>query len=139
MHNDYGAYSYAQSVMKRMPADAIVFVDHDDEYFPLLYFQTVKKQRNDLIVIASTLLPNNWYFEQLSMQYPKLILQDYIEVIEDFTDSHDIQLMTKDEQTGLFIQETEKTIIELNLDKNVYAVNISDSNIEIKELTKNNR
>jgi hypothetical protein len=129
LHNDFSAYSYAQFVLKSMPRNAIVFTDHDDEYFPLQYFQLVKEKRPDIAIIASTLLPNKWYFDQIQRINPALELAEYDEILDNFIQTYDIQSMTNDEQTKKFVDEAVKSIIKLNPNRRSFVINANVSDI----------
>ena len=69
---DARAEQFGQLVMTQMPADALVFAEGDQVIFSLWYFHYALGQRADIAVIASDLLPFDWYQDTLKTTYPSL-------------------------------------------------------------------
>ena len=73
---DTRAEQFGGLVMAQMPADTLVFAKGDEAVFSLWYFHFALRQRPDLVIVASDLLPFDWYRGTLQATYPSLILQD---------------------------------------------------------------
>jgi hypothetical protein len=71
---DSRAEDFGTRVLTSAPQGALVFTDTDEATFSLWYFHYALRQRPDLAVIASGLLPFDWYQESLGSTYPDLIL-----------------------------------------------------------------
>ncbi len=72
--HDQRAESFGDKVIQIAPPQAIVFTEGDEATFALWYFHFALHLRPDMIVIASNLLPYDWYRSTLSSTYPALIL-----------------------------------------------------------------
>jgi hypothetical protein len=55
-----------------VPQDALVFAEGDKAVFTLWYFHLALQKRPDMVVIATDLLPFDWYRESLETHYPTL-------------------------------------------------------------------
>lgn len=55
-----------------MPEHAIVFAEGDRTVFTLWYFHYGLQDRQDIFVLATDLLPFDWYRETLRVNYPSL-------------------------------------------------------------------
>ena len=71
---DLRAEIFGKRVMKSAPKDALIFTNTDEETFGLWYFHFALRQRLDLVIIASGLLPFDWYQDSLRSTYPDLNL-----------------------------------------------------------------
>jgi hypothetical protein len=71
---DARAEQFGGLVMAQMPADTLVFAEGDQVIFSLWYFHYALGQRADIAVIASDLLPFDWYQETLKATYPSLVV-----------------------------------------------------------------
>lgn len=70
------AESFGQEVMQEAPKNAILFAKGDKSVFALWYFHFALGYRPDLTILATDLLPYDWYQEEVRMQYPELTLPD---------------------------------------------------------------
>lgn len=73
---DTRAETFGQSLMRKLPKNAIVFTADDETTFTLWYFHYGLDQRADLAVIAQGLLRFDWYRETLRSTYPNLFVPD---------------------------------------------------------------
>lgn len=65
---------YAQSLLDRLPPDAILISRHWDMVVsPILYLQQVEHRRTDVTVVDTELLRRSWYFPQLRRTDPRLL------------------------------------------------------------------
>jgi hypothetical protein len=65
---------YAQTLLDRLPPDAILISRHWDMVVsPILYLQQVEGRRTDVTVIDTELLRRSWYFPQLRRLDPRLL------------------------------------------------------------------
>lgn len=74
--HDWRAETFGWQVMNAAPANAILFAQDDQAIFGLWYFQYALKQRPDLTVIATDLLPFDWYRQGLRQLHPEVIIPD---------------------------------------------------------------
>ncbi len=72
--HDNRAEVYEQQVMSAAPARAILFAQGDQTVFTRWYFHYALHKRRDLAVIATDLLPFDWYRDNLQHTYPDLIV-----------------------------------------------------------------
>lgn len=72
--NDRRAELFGEQVLARAPTDALIFAKGDSAVFSLWYFHYALRERPDLVIVASDLLPFDWYQETLRYTYPHLIL-----------------------------------------------------------------
>ncbi len=70
------AENYGRRIMDTAPTRAILFAEGDQTVFTLWYFHYALRERPDIVVIASDLLPFDWYRENLRYTYPSLKLPD---------------------------------------------------------------
>jgi hypothetical protein len=68
------ARNYAQDILKSVPPGAILLAGGDEAVLPLLYLQVVEKQRPDVSMIITPLLPGDWYVAQVRRRFPQLSL-----------------------------------------------------------------
>lgn len=85
-HHQYTAYNFAYSMLNSCDKDAILFVDGDNDTYPLWYLQNVEHVRQDVRVINRALLNNAYTISQLKQAFPnnsalKLIMKE-----EDYKD-----------------------------------------------------
>jgi Protein O-mannosyl-transferase TMEM260-like len=71
---DYRAELYGQGILAGAPPSAIIFAEGDQAVFTLWYFHYALKMRPDVAVVANSLLPFDWYRENLRFTYPDLSL-----------------------------------------------------------------
>ena len=66
----------ASELLESTPLNGVLFVVGDNDSYPLWYAQQVKKQRRDVTVVTTPLLPTDWYRRQLSDRYRLLDAAD---------------------------------------------------------------
>ncbi len=71
---DLRAERFGAEVLARAPANSIVFAKGDKAVFAMWYFHYALHNRPDLVVVATELLPFDWYQETLHSNYPDLAL-----------------------------------------------------------------
>jgi hypothetical protein len=71
---DNRAEQFGAKVMSVAPKHAIIFTDGDNDSFTLWYYHYVLKERPDIAVIVTNLLPYQWYRDTLKNTYPALII-----------------------------------------------------------------
>lgn len=71
---DLRAETFGREVLSRAPQDAIIFAKGDKAVFAMWYFHFALHERADLVVIATDLLPFDWYQQNLHAAYPRLEL-----------------------------------------------------------------
>jgi hypothetical protein len=71
---DSRAERFGMDVLAQSPANAIVFAKGDKAIFTMWYFHYALRNRPDLVVVATDLLPFDWYQETLHTNYPNLKL-----------------------------------------------------------------
>ena len=59
----------AESLLGSAPPRAVLFVDGDNDTYPLWYLQQVDSLRRDVTVVTVPLLGADWYVEELSRRY----------------------------------------------------------------------
>jgi lipoprotein signal peptidase len=74
--HDLRAEAFGSQVLSEAPSGAILFAEGDRTVFTLWYFHYGLRLRPDVIVLANSLLPFDWYRENLRYIYPNLILPD---------------------------------------------------------------
>ncbi|MBR1769186.1 MAG: hypothetical protein IJ748_01865, partial [Bacteroidales bacterium] len=67
-HHQYTAYNFAVSMLNSCDKDAILFVDGDNDTYPLWYCQQVEHIRQDVRVINRELLNNPYTISQLRLK-----------------------------------------------------------------------
>ena len=67
------AADYSQTVFRIVDKGCLILTEHDPEFFPLLYYQTVDGERGDIVMVNRMLLQRSWYVEFLKYRYPDLI------------------------------------------------------------------
>ena len=77
--HDQRAEMFGREVMNSIPTHSIVFMNGDRVVFTLWYFQYALHQRSDIVVIATDLLPFDWYRSTLQSIYPDLVLPDSVD------------------------------------------------------------
>ena len=66
------AEQFGQAVLADAPPQAMLFTKGDEAVFSLWYFHYAMGNRPDVVVIASDLLPFDWYQQTLKSTYPSL-------------------------------------------------------------------
>jgi hypothetical protein len=82
---------YTKSILNSVPKNSIVF-SYQWDYFisASYYFQLVEDYRKDVIIIDKELLRRSWYYNQLTTNYPNLLLgvkpeiDQFIEALKPF-------------------------------------------------------
>jgi len=74
--HDLRAENFGSAVLERAPRDAIVFATGDQAVFAMWYFHYARRERTDLVIVASGLLHYDWYQETLRSVYPSLDLAE---------------------------------------------------------------
>lgn len=79
--DNYLVADYVHNVFANTEKDAVI-LSYQWDYFvaPSLYFQLVRKERPDLVVIDKELLRRSWYLVHLKDRYPWLIDRSKVEV-----------------------------------------------------------
>jgi hypothetical protein len=71
---DHFVRLYAQSLLDRLPPDAILISRHWDMVVsPIIYLQQVEHRRPDVTVVDTELLRRSWYYPQLRRTDPRLL------------------------------------------------------------------
>lgn len=70
-HHQYTAYNFAYSLLNSCDDGAILFVDGDNDTYPLWYLQNVEHIRQDVRVINRSLLNNPYTISQLKQSFPE--------------------------------------------------------------------
>jgi len=68
------ATTFGEQVMATAPEHAMIFTDGDKDSFTLWYYCYALKQRQDIAVIVTNLLPYDWYRSTLQNTYSTLII-----------------------------------------------------------------
>ncbi|MGE5462000.1 MAG: DUF2723 domain-containing protein [Syntrophothermus sp.] len=71
---NHEAERFGRQVLSSAPENAILFARGDQALFTLWYFHFALGQRPDVAVLATDLLPYDWYQENLRYAYPSLSL-----------------------------------------------------------------
>jgi hypothetical protein len=71
---DLRAERFGEEVLAQTPANAIVFAKGDKSIFTMWYFHYALGERPDIAVVATDLLPFDWYQQTLHTNYPNLEL-----------------------------------------------------------------
>jgi hypothetical protein len=74
--HDLRAETFGKMVLHEAPSGAILFAEGDRTVFTLWYFLYGLRLRPDVIVLADSLLPFDWYRENLRRVYPDLRLPE---------------------------------------------------------------
>lgn len=61
----YTAIAFAKAYLDSCEPNAILFTIGDNDTFPLWYAQEIEGYRTDVRIICSTLLPTDWYIDQM--------------------------------------------------------------------------
>jgi hypothetical protein len=69
---DSRAEDFGRQVLASLPERAIVFAEGDRAVFSLWYFHFALGQRPDLVIVASDLLPFEWYADNLRVTYEQV-------------------------------------------------------------------
>ncbi|MBN2620195.1 DUF2723 domain-containing protein [candidate division WOR-3 bacterium] len=69
------ADDFSRAHFEPLPANSLVICTFWDIYSPALYFQHVKDQRTDLVIIDKELLRRTWYIHYLKRTYPAFYAQ----------------------------------------------------------------
>jgi len=85
---DLRAEQFGRDVLAQAPAHAIVFAKGDRAVFAMWYFHYALHDRPDIVVIATDLLPYEWYQDTLRHTYPALRLPAYFPFPESVIDSN---------------------------------------------------
>jgi hypothetical protein len=75
--HDQRAEDFGREIFRSAPSDAIIFTEGDEATFALRYFQFALHQRTDVVLIAPTLLPYDWYRATLKVVYPALAVPEH--------------------------------------------------------------
>ncbi len=76
LSNDRIAEEFAQKTLQTAPQGAILLASGDEATFSLWYRHFANRERPDMAVVSSDLLPQAWYREVLMQTYPGLTLPD---------------------------------------------------------------
>jgi hypothetical protein len=74
--DNYLVEDYTQNILSNLRPNAFVLT-YQWDYFvaPSLYYQVVRRQRPDVVIVDKELLRRSWYYVQLESRYPWLIQQ----------------------------------------------------------------
>lgn len=72
LSSDFSARDYAQQIIERVPANALIISDGDEHYFSLMYYRYVIARKKSQFVISNDLLQYDWYFENIRLLAPNL-------------------------------------------------------------------
>jgi hypothetical protein len=61
----YTAIAFAKAYLDSCELNAILFTIGDNDTFPLWYAQEIEGYRTDVRIVCSTLLPTDWYIDQM--------------------------------------------------------------------------
>jgi hypothetical protein len=78
---DFRARDFIEDTFDKIPKDALVFIDGDEQIFSLWYAQFALHQRADIVLVAKDLLPYKWYVENLCYTYPNVNIPD-LEILQ---------------------------------------------------------
>jgi hypothetical protein len=68
------AERFGEAIMAAAPAEALLFAQGDRAVFTLWYFEYALHERPDLVIIATDMLPFDWYRANLRHTYPGLVI-----------------------------------------------------------------
>ncbi|KPJ73440.1 hypothetical protein AMJ52_03805, partial [candidate division TA06 bacterium DG_78] len=69
--NTFGL-DFGRACIEQLPESSLLLCTYWDIYSPILYLQTVKGVRQDLIIIDKELLRRTWYIKYIEEKYPQL-------------------------------------------------------------------
>jgi hypothetical protein len=72
LRNNTFGLDLGRSCIEQLPESSLLLSSYWDVYSPILYLQTVKGIRKDLIVIDKELLRRTWYIKYIEEKYPQL-------------------------------------------------------------------
>jgi hypothetical protein len=84
------ASDYSESVFDITDKGCLILTEHDPEFFPLLYYQSVEGKRPDIVMVNRLLLQRSWYVQFLKYRYPDLVpassreAQAFLRALEPF-------------------------------------------------------
>lgn len=61
----------------------ILFLDHDDNFFPLIYERICNRKHLNIIPICPQFLSLKWYFNELKLRFPKMQMTDFDEELNN--------------------------------------------------------
>lgn len=72
--DNYLVEDYSRAILRNLDSNAVV-LSYQWDYFvsPALYYQHVRRERPDVVVIDKELLRRSWYFTQLERNWPWLV------------------------------------------------------------------
>jgi len=74
---DAHAEDFGRLIMHLLPEDSLVFTEDDPSTFALWYFHFALKERTDVTILVKSLLPYDWYRQNLETTYPDLKMPDH--------------------------------------------------------------
>lgn len=75
--HDFRAERFGAEIMAVAPVNSIVFAQGDRAVFTVWYLHYALRIRPDLVVVATDLLPFDWYRQTLRANYSDLVLPDH--------------------------------------------------------------
>ncbi|MDD4857369.1 MAG: DUF2723 domain-containing protein, partial [Candidatus Krumholzibacteria bacterium] len=68
---NYIAHDVGYNMLAGLEQDAIIFVNGDNDTYPLWYIQNVERYRTDVCIVQLSLLNTDWYIKQIRDREPK--------------------------------------------------------------------
>ncbi len=66
LSGDRAAFNFARGILERLPRDAVVFAEGDENYFALVYYrQAVLAENSSAVIVSQGLLQYPWYYDEL--------------------------------------------------------------------------
>jgi len=140
--NDYTVREYVNNIYKSAPSNSIIFTTQWNYLVaPTWYYQLVKNERPDLIIINKEQLSERWYIDHIKNRYPELLerskpeLYLYLNELTKF-EGNNLRYTSPqtqaDNQEIIKFQTTFKNLLNSIVDKNSADKNIF-STYEIEE------
>lgn len=144
----YTAIAFAKAYLDSCEPNAILFTIGDNDTFPLWYAQEIEGYRTDVRIVCSTLLPTDWYIDQMKRKAyksePMPISFDHNQYVDGTRDYILFEPTTEariDIDTFMnFIKlEDERAKIELSSGQktNFYPTNKVRFKVDLNEVIKN--
>jgi MFS family permease len=144
----YTALSMAKAYLDSCEPNAILFTIGDNDTFPLWYAQEVEGYRTDVRIVCSTLLPTDWYIDQMKRQayesapMPISFTHDqYVDGTRDFIiyNPRTDERMDINDFMKFIALDDERATVEFNSGQrvNYYPTNKIRINVDREQVIKN--